>query len=62
MLISKEKLEDLIKGLPQDIDIEDLMQRLYLLEKIEAGEKDIKEGNTLSHEDAAEKISKRWQQ
>jgi predicted transcriptional regulator len=37
------------------------MYRLYLLEQIETGEKDIVEGKTLPHKDAIEKLSKKWQ-
>jgi len=61
MNISKSKLEVLIKELPDNVDIEEVMYRLYLLQKIEAGEMDIQEGKTLSHEDALERLSKKWQ-
>jgi predicted transcriptional regulator len=61
MEILKSKLEGLLKELPEKVDIEDVMYRLYLLEKIEAGEKDIAEGKTLSHTDAIERLSKKWQ-
>ena len=61
MNISKLKLEVLIKELPDNVDIEEVMYRLYLLQKIEAGEMDIQEGKTLSHEDALERLSKKWQ-
>ena len=45
--ILKPKLEDLLKGLPEKVDVEDVMYRIYLLQKIEAGEKDISEGKTV---------------
>lgn len=61
MNISKSKLETLFKELPENIDIEEVMYRLYLLQKIEAGERDIQEGRTLSHKDAMERLSKKWQ-
>ena len=61
MNISKSKLEVLIKELPDNVDIEEVMYRLYLLQKIEAGEMAIQEGKTLSHEDALERLSKKWQ-
>ena len=35
--------------------------RIYLLEKIEAGEKDILEGSAHSHKDAVKRLSKKWQ-
>jgi len=61
MEILKSKLEGLLKNLPEKVDVEDVMYRLYLLQKIEAGEKDIAEGKTLSHRDAIERLSKKWQ-
>lgn len=61
MEILKSKLEGLIKELPEKVDIEDVMYRIYLLQKIEAGEKDIAEGRILSRKEAAERLSKKRQ-
>jgi hypothetical protein len=61
MNISKAKLETLFKELPENVDIEEVMYRLYLLQKIEAGERDIQEDRTLSHKDAMERLSGKWQ-
>ena len=61
MNISKSKLETLFKELPENVDTEEVMYRLYLLQKIEAGERDIQEGRTLSHKDAVERLSRKWQ-
>jgi predicted transcriptional regulator len=61
MQILKSKLEGLLKELPEKVDVEDVMYRLYLLQKIEAGEKDIAEGRLSSHKDAVERLSKKWQ-
>ncbi|MDA8155525.1 MAG: hypothetical protein M0Z52_03590 [Actinomycetota bacterium] len=61
MQILKSKLEDLLKGLPEKVDVEDIMYRIYLLQKVEAGEKDVEEGKVVSHKDAIERLSKKWQ-
>ncbi len=61
MNISKSKLEILFKELPDKVDIEEVMYRLYLLQKIEAGETNIQEGRILSHKEAMERVSKKWQ-
>ena len=61
MEILKSKLEGLLKELPEKVDVEDVMYRLFLLQKIEAGEKDIAEGKTLPHDNAVERLSKKWQ-
>jgi hypothetical protein len=61
MEILKSKLEYLIKELPEKIDLEDVMYRIYMLQKIETGEKDVAEGRTLLHKDAVERLTKKWQ-
>ena len=61
MNITKSRLEDLIKELPEEVYIEEVMYRLYLLQKIEAGETAIREGKVLSHSDALARLSKKWQ-
>ncbi len=61
MEILKSKLEGLLKELPEKVDVEDVMYRIYLLQKIEAGEQDITEGKIFSHKDAMERLSKKWQ-
>jgi predicted transcriptional regulator len=61
MEILKSKLECLIKELPEKVDVEEVMYRIYLLQKIETGEKNIAEGRTLTHKEAAERLSKKWQ-
>ena len=59
--ILKSKLEGLLKDMPEKVDVEDLMNRLYLLQKIGAGENDIAEGKTVLHKEAVERLSKKWQ-
>ncbi|MBI3604721.1 MAG: hypothetical protein HY202_01690 [Nitrospirae bacterium] len=61
MNIAKSRLESLFKELPDVVDTEEVMYRLYLLEKIEAGETDIKEGKILSHTNAMKRLSEKWQ-
>lgn len=61
MEILKSKLEGLLNDLPDKVEVEDVVYRLCLLQKIEAGEKDIAEGKSLSHKDAVERLSIKWQ-
>lgn len=58
MIIAKNQVMDLIKDLPEKIDIEELMYRLYLREKIEAAEKDVVTGKLISHDDVVQETSK----
>ena len=60
MQVSKAKIETILRDLPDLVDIEEVMHRLYLLEKIEAGETDIRNGNIMTHAQALERLSRKW--
>ena len=51
MTISKEEVLDLIRQLPDELELEDLIYRLYLREKLAAAEADIAAGRTFSAEE-----------
>jgi hypothetical protein len=59
MSINKEQVLELIKGFPEDIDIEEIMYRLYLKQKLESAERNIQEGKTLAHDEVIKETS-RW--
>ena len=52
-MITKEKIIESIKAMPEEKfdDIDVLLERIVLLEKIETGLKDVENGNTHSNED-----------
>jgi hypothetical protein len=51
MTISRAEVIELIRQLPEQVEIEDLIYRLYLREKLAAAEADIAAGQTLSAEE-----------
>jgi hypothetical protein len=51
MTISRAEVIELIRQLPEQVEIEDLIYRLYLREKLAAAEADIEAGRTLSAEE-----------
>jgi predicted transcriptional regulator len=57
-MITKEKIIEAIKAMPEDRfeDIDVLLERLVILEKVEKGMKDIEESNVISHEEMKNKI------
>jgi predicted transcriptional regulator len=59
-MLTKEKLIASINAMPEDefSDIDILLERIVVLEKIEKGEKDIKEGKVFSTEEARQKLEK----
>ena len=58
MTIAKQQVLDLIKDLPEEVDIDEVMYRLYLRQKLEAAEKDVREGRLVSQEEVIKETSK----
>ena len=59
-MIAKKQIQDLVNHMPDEIDIEDLMYELYVIDKIEAGRRDIRDGKFISHEEAKKRLLKSW--
>jgi hypothetical protein len=61
MTIPKQEVFELLGQLPDEVDIEELIYRLYLREKLAAAEADITAGRALSAEEVRENALK-WRQ
>ena len=53
---AKELLKEAVEQLPSDATVEDAMERLYHLAKIEKGREDAATGMTLSHEEVGRRL------
>jgi len=51
MVVAREEMLKLVESMPESFDLEDLQYCLYLRQKLEAAEEDIREGRYLTHED-----------
>ena len=60
MPLSRKQIIDTIKAMPEEEfdDIDVLLERMVILEKIEKAEKNISEGKTYSTEEAKQQLSK----
>src|SRR5687768_12996373 len=58
--MTKKEILKALDALPEDATIEDAMERLYLLHKIERGLKQIEEGKTLTQEEVKAQLAKWW--
>lgn len=56
--MNRQQAINSILEMPQDFELDELIERLVVLEKIEKGRLDVKEGRTVSHENAKEKLAK----
>lgn len=55
-LSEKEKIQKIIQSLPPEAKIEDAMERLYLLYKVEKGLQQANAGQIVSHEEAKRRL------
>lgn len=57
-MLVKEKVLEAVRSLPDEFSIDDLVERLIVLYKIETGLQQVAEGKTLSTKEAKEKLQK----
>ena len=58
--MTKEKLFEAVKALPEDFELEDLFERLLFIKRIEEGIRQSENGETLTEAEARAYFS-RWQ-
>ena len=58
IMISKAQLQQTIDLLPNEVTLEELIDKLILLDKIYRGDKDSKAGNTVSEHELNDDIEK----
>jgi predicted transcriptional regulator len=52
----KERVIEAVRGLPEDATVEDAMERLYFLAKVEEGLRQADSGQTVDHQEAKRRI------
>lgn len=57
-MIRKEQLLATIQGLPDEISFEELLEKLFVIEKIDKGTRDYQDGRTYTTEQAKERLGK----
>jgi len=58
--MNREKAIEAVKELPQEFNLEELMEKLVFVEKVEQGLKQLEEGKTVPHEQVKNRV-KEWQ-
>ena len=56
--MKRQNVINALKELPGEFPLNDLMERLVVIDKIDAGLRDVKEKKTLSHEKVKREIAK----
>jgi len=57
--MKREKVIDAVKELPQEFDLEELIERLIFVEKVEQGLKQFDEGKAVDHAQVKDMV-KKW--
>ena len=58
-MLTKEKVLQSIQDLPNEFSLDEIVEKLILLEKIEIGLQQVKQGKVVSHNNAKQKL-KKW--
>ncbi|AOS82889.1 hypothetical protein BIU88_01220 [Chlorobaculum limnaeum] len=53
----KQEAIKVILALPENVDIEEIMYKLYVVDKVKKGENAVREGKTISSEDLKKEIA-----
>ena len=59
--MKKSRRQQIIANLPESVDVNDLIERLHLLDKIEQAEKQLARGEGVPHETSKQRLSQ-WLQ
>jgi predicted transcriptional regulator len=57
---TKEAVRDLLDRLPDDCTLEDVVYHLYVLQAIDRGQADAEAGRTVTHEQVAAEMRRKW--
>ena len=57
---TKETVRALLDRLPDDCSLDDVLYHLYVIQTVEEGRVDAEAGRTLSHQEVAEALRRKW--
>ena len=57
---TEETVRALLDRLPENCTLDDVQHHLYMIQTVERGLADVEAGRTLSHEQVAEKLRRKW--
>jgi len=55
--MQKERILEVVGALPDDVDVDSLIEKLYLLRRLELAEEQITAGKTVDHEDVEKRFA-----
>lgn len=58
MRIDKQELHKIVEDLPEPVEMDEVLYRLYLREKLNAAEDDVRAGRVVTHEEVVAETAK----
>jgi len=58
---TKETVKAVLDRLPDDCSLDDVLYHLYVVQAVARGRADVEAGRTLSHDQVAEELRRKWQ-
>ena len=55
--MSKDRILEVVEALPDDVDIDSLIEKLYLLRRLEVAEQEIAEGKLVEHDEVEKRFA-----
>lgn len=59
--MKREKILETVNGMGKNIDLDDFLEKLILIDKVERGLLDLKNGNTVTQKSVEQKFKQKWQ-
>jgi len=59
-MLTRDKVKELIDHMPESFSVDDIVEKIILLQKVEMGKQQIKDGNSLTEEEM-DKLIDSWQ-
>lgn len=53
--MQKETVRQVVESMPEDVDLDELLNRLYVLDQIEDGERSLAEEGSIPHEEVKQR-------
>jgi hypothetical protein len=57
--LQKERILEVVEALPDDVDVDSLIERLYFLRRLERAEEEIADGRLVDHEEVERRLAGR---
>ena len=55
--MSKDRILEVVEALPDDVDVDSLIEKLYLLRRLEVAEQEIAEGKLIEHDEVEKRFA-----